>query len=281
MIQRLTVHESILDRYRDNIDRIYLSTQVDAPDASIVIVTYGTPPGELSSTIRSIHDERAEVIVIDNHPSTIENPFLGQNVTYVAMKGNAGVCVARNLGAILSRSNVVIFLDDDAVPGDGFVEAHLQEHLNPSVLAVRGRCLPKSHNFPNRLAFHYDLGSERKPSPIDLEGNSSFKRAELLACGGFNEELPPSGGWEGVDVSYRLVLDSGDSASVIYSPYPIIFHDYKSNSFQLLSKLLRHRKNLGRMSQGDSDLSSFFKQYERERNPLKKLIKALRVYQRP
>ncbi len=244
----------------------------------MVIVTYGTPKEVVSSIASRVLDLSTELIVIDNDPSGASSLLKTENNTYVAMKGNAGVCVARNLGAVLARSEIIIYLDDDAIPGDGFVDAHIREHQDPKVLAVRGRCLPKTRNLPNRLAFHYDLGPERIPSPIDLEGNSSFKRGELLACGGFNEDLPLSGGWEGVEVSRRLVERSGEISSVVYSPFPVIYHDYKSNSFQLLTKLLRHRRNLGQMSQGQEGLGDFFDRYPRESNPIGKLKKAMRTY---
>lgn len=265
-------------KYRDMIDRIYSSTVVKELRASVVIVCFGTPVDLLLSSIKKINDGFVEVIIIDNAAPFDGNPFESVDVTYVAMKGNSGVCAARNLGAILAHSNTVVYLDDDAVPGEGFIEAHVKEQEGSSVLAVRGKCLPKNRNLPNRLAFHYDLGPDRIPSPIDLEGNSSFKRRELLACGGFNENLPLAGGWEGVEVSRRLVQMSGDPASVMYSPVPTIYHDYKSNSYQLLCKLLRHRRNLGQMSQGQEGLSEFFDRYPRERNPLKKMRKALLTY---
>ncbi len=249
------------------------------PRASVVIVSYRTPMDIIRRNIDALNDGATEFIIIDNSPSLRDAMPDDPRMTYVAMKGNAGVCVARNLGAVLSKAEMVIYLDDDAVPGAGFIDAHIGEHKDESVLAVRGRCLPKTHNLPNRLAFHYDLGLERIPSPIDLEGNSSFKRKPLMAVGGFNEQLPLAGGWEGVDVSYRLVQMSGDRSSVIYSPLPIIYHDYKSNTFQLLSKLLRHRKNLGRMSQGQTDLGAFLRLYPRERNPVGKLKKFLLAYQ--
>jgi len=273
----LSNNEPTLERYQDRIERIF-PFEKGEPKASVVIVTFGTPMKEVALTVDKIRGDAVEVLVINNDRSDGKNPFDHSDVTYVAMKRNAGVCVARNLGAVLARSNIVIFLDDDAIPGDDLVEAHAKEHLDPSVLAVRGRCLPKTHNLPNRIAFHYDLGSERIPSPIDLEGNSSFKRKELLACGGFNEDLPLSGGWEGVEVSRRLVQMSGDLSSVIYSPSPTIYHDYKSNSFQLLSKLLRHRRNLGQMSQGQEGLMEFFDRYPRQTNPLQKIKKAALTY---
>lgn len=279
MVYRSSAEGPSLDRYADIIDRIHPSEVSGQPRASVVIVCYRTPADIIRKNIGSLRDGDTEFVIIDNSPTPGNFPFEGLGVTYVAMKGNSGVCVARNLGAILSRSDIVIYLDDDAVPGEGFIDAHIGEHKERSVLAVRGRCLSKTRNLPNRLAFHYDLGPERIPSPIDLEGNSSFKKRELLACGGFNEDLPLSGGWEGVEVSYRLVQMSGDRSSVIYSPLPIIYHDYKSNTFHLLSKLLRHRRNLGHLSQGQTDLDAFFKLYPRERNPLGKLKKFLRAYQ--
>jgi len=269
-----------LGRYTEKIDRIdRYAWMNNVLKASVVVVTFGTPIDVVKTTVKKVKSPSTEIIIIDNNASS-ENPFMEENVTYVAMKENAGVCVGRNLGAVLASSDVVIFLDDDAIPDEDFVVAHLKEHCDHSVLAVRGRCLPKTHNLANRLAFHYDLGFKRIPSPVDLEGNSSFKRKDFLACGGFNELLPLSGGWEGVDVSFRLVEISGNPSSVIYSPDPVIYHDYKSNTLHLLSKLLRHRRNLGNMSQGSSDLAAFFGSYGRERNPLNKLIKALRIYQR-
>jgi GT2 family glycosyltransferase len=277
-VQGVSNDDMASGRYQQMIDRIYPSTDVNEPRASVVIVCFRTPVELLLSNIEKLKDGSTEMIVVDNSAPAVGNPFVSADVTYVAMKGNSGVCVARNLGASLASSNIVIFLDDDAVPGDGFVDAHVKEQEDPSVLAVRGKCLPKTHNLPNRLAFHYDLGPERIPSPMDLEGNSSFKRKELLACGGFNEELPLSGGWEGVEVSRRLVQMSGDLSSVIYSPYPIIYHDYKSNSFQLLTKLMRHRRNLGQMSQGQEGLSEFFDKYPREKNPLQRIKKAVLTY---
>jgi len=280
MAQHLSSDDMTMERYRDRIERIFPSAVPSGPRASVIIVAFGTPIGILLLNIEKVRDGETEVIVIDNDPPAEGNPLGSADATYVAMRGNAGVCVARNLGAVMARSNIVIFLDDDALPGEGFVEAHLNEHKDPSVLAVRGRCLPKTRNLPNRLAFHYDLGTERIPSPIDLEGNSSFKRKELLACGGFNEGLPPSGGWEGVEISRRLVQESGEIASVIYSPLPVIYHDYKSNTFQLISKMIRHRRNLGQMSQGQEDLGKFFRGYPRERNPLQKLRKAVHTYKR-
>lgn len=267
-----------LQKYQDMIDRVFSSTVVRDPRATVVIVRFATPVDYLRSSIKKIADGYTEVIIIDNSAPLDGNPFESIDTTYIAMKGNSGVCVARNVGSLLAHSNIIVFLDDDAVPGEGFIEAHINEHKNNSIIAVRGKCLPKNRNLPNRLAFHYDLGPDRIPSPIDLEGNSSFKRRELLACGGFNENLPLAGGWEGVEVSRRLVQMSGDPASVMYSPVPTIYHDYKSNSYQLLCKLLRHRRNLGQMSQGQEGLSEFFNRYPRERNPLKKMRKALLTY---
>ena len=128
------------------------------------------------------------------------------------------------------------------------------------------------------MAFHYDLGDERILSPIDLEGNSSFRKSVLMECGGFDESLPLAGGHEGVDISYRIIKRNGDQGSLIYSPFPVIYHDYKSNTFQLLRKYVRHRENINRMTENDPEISSFMRQYNRDSNPLHLLMKAVRTY---
>src|SRR5512144_2419002 len=56
----------------------------------------------------------------------------------------AGLSRARNLGARACESEIVAFIDDDAVPEAGWLSHLVSEFEDPSVMAVTGRIEPLS-----------------------------------------------------------------------------------------------------------------------------------------
>jgi glycosyltransferase involved in cell wall biosynthesis len=223
-------------------DRQVFGATKPSVEASVIIVTYNVDPDLLRQNLQSLKDQddgSFEVIIIDNSDdrdaSSIARLFTCE---YVRLIRNSGPQVGRNVGIMLAKSAICIFLDDDAIPAPGFVRGHLEAQRSPGVLAVRGRCLGRTENQINLIAFHYDLGPVAKPSLIDLEGNSSFKRDLVIMAGGFDMDLPVQGGGEGTDLSLRLIeLNKGGIS--IYDPKPLIYHDYSSDPVKLLRKYVR------------------------------------------
>jgi glycosyltransferase involved in cell wall biosynthesis len=246
-------------------DRQVFGAVTSPVEASVIIVTYNVDLNLLRQNLQSLKDQNDgsfEVLIIDNSDgrdaSSIACLFTCE---YVRLKRNFGLQVGRNVGIMLAKGAICIFLDDDAIPAPGFVRGHLEAHLSPGVLAVRGRCLGRTENQLNLIAFHYDLGPVPKLSIIDLEGNSSFKRDLVIMAGGFDMDLPVQGGGEGAELCLRLFELSKGGIS-IYDPKPLIYHDYSIDPIKLLRKYVRQ----GRMRRSQKNAkwrsSILIKEYE-------------------
>ncbi|MCX6653185.1 MAG: glycosyltransferase family 2 protein [Methanomassiliicoccales archaeon] len=218
-------------------------------EASVIIVTYNVDLALLQENLEALKAQQNgsfEVLIIDNSDAKDASSTARMfTCEYVRLQKNFGLQIGRNIGAMLARGAICIFLDDDAIPAPGFVRGHLDAHKRPGVVAVRGRCLGRTENQLNILAFHYDLGPVAKPSPINLEGNSSFKRGALIMVGGFNMNIPVQGGFEGTELLSRIIKQNNGGLS-IYDPAPLIYHDYSTDPIKLLRKYVRH----GRIRRG-------------------------------
>lgn len=119
------------------------------PDASIVIVTYGTGP-IVVDTIVSIADSLAdsdlevEVIVVDNpHPTRTDRSFVELSlfttgVRVVRAESNVGFGGGCELGALFATAPVLVFLNPDVTVAAGWLEAltdTLRSESMPSIVA--------------------------------------------------------------------------------------------------------------------------------------------------
>ena len=173
----------------------------------LVLVDNGTSPGELAS-LRPYAD------------------------TWIRLGQNTGACIARNIGAIYAQAPLLLFIDDDALPGPHLIAAHLNAHATYDVIAVRGACKPRNpENAFNILGQHYYLGDRPFPHYADIEGNTSYRAEAFFAAGGWDNEL--FFGHEGIVLALRLWRYDNDRRKQIYSPDPVIFHDYATDQTHL------------------------------------------------
>ena len=63
------------DRYLEMIQKVYRSSSSEVPEATVVIVSYGTPHETIITSLQKLNDERTEVLVIDNGPTSQGNPY--------------------------------------------------------------------------------------------------------------------------------------------------------------------------------------------------------------
>lgn len=105
---------------------------------------------------------------------------------------------ARNAAVAAATGNVVIFCDDDTLPPEGFVEAHLRARAASPNSVVSGPIV----NVPD--AAHLVAPGPRHFSRAFLcTCNASVERAAVLAVGGFDEGYELYG-WEDTDLGVRL-----------------------------------------------------------------------------
>ncbi|MCL4454568.1 MAG: glycosyltransferase [Deinococcus sp.] len=111
-----------------------------------------------------------------------------------------GAAFARNRGAEAAKGEILLFSDDDVVPGAGWVAAHQQAHASPRAVAV-GRLL-----LPSKLR---NCGAAELPGPLvfwwNITGNNtSLPKTLFDQVGGYDESFSGYGG-EDPDLGYRLI----------------------------------------------------------------------------
>ena len=150
---------------------------------------------------------RAEVIVVDNASdpqieSLVDRVRDGRSdldFRYVA-EPEVGLSHARNTGARLASGEVVIYLDDDAVPvGDHWLTAYLRAFEDPRVGAAGGSIVPDldGHDRPAWLSAHLEakfsildvprparVGDLRRPGPyrsllLPMGANIAYRRDQV------------------------------------------------------------------------------------------------------
>ena len=128
---------------------------------------------------------------------------------------NQGQAAARNGGAELAAAPLLIFLDDDVVPGPGLVEAHLRRQAGGGPVAVLGEARVVRERLDSLYHlyvwawwedfYHTRALPGRVPGLRDLcSGNFSVRRQDFLAAGGFDPAFRGYGG-EDFELGYRLL----------------------------------------------------------------------------
>ena len=202
---------------------------------SIVIPTYRR--GE--SVVRTLREiatmpHPAEILLIDQtevHPAEIERELdvLEQQLPIRRIDlSPPSIPAAMNRGLLESRNEIVLFLDDDATPGAGLLEAHVEAHRDSDTGAVAGRVLQPEGRVPRRRSggwledLEFDFSSS-EPAAVRnvMAGNLSVDRSAALGVGGFDENF--------VGVAYRFETDfawrlTAAGHKILYVPEAVIHH---------------------------------------------------------
>ena len=152
-------------------------------------------------------------------------------VKVVRLDENGGPAVGRNRALKEATGDVLLFLDDDVVPGPGLIARHLAAHdADPCTVAI-GPMLPPAQGHLSSwlmweavtLAKQYDAmqRGEYVPTPRQFyTANASVRRVHAEAAGGFDPAFKRA---EDVEFAYRLA-DRGLSfrflpdAAVVHEP---------------------------------------------------------------
>ena len=127
-----------------------------------------------------------ETVVVDNGGDiSLKDYFQHEKMLTVQCPIPFTPSEARNIGAFYARSDLFIFLDDDAIAEDGFVKSAVNAFEKYPFLGIRGRILPKSANADHRLAGLYNLGNYPLPALLDVEGMSTPRKAPSIPSSGF------------------------------------------------------------------------------------------------
>ena len=174
-----------------------------APSVTVVVCTYTDRRWpELRAGTEAVAAQLGPgdelVIVVDHNPelfARVRAELPGRAVENAAGRGLSG---GRNTGVAAATKDVVIFLDDDACPAPGWVEAYRRRFTDPLVVGVGGSISPAWEGgaaprwFPPE--FGWVVGCDYVGLPGDgaairnpIGASMAVRRSALDVAGGFSE----------------------------------------------------------------------------------------------
>jgi len=217
---------------------------MSTPKASIIIATYKRPDliarclDRLAPGMQTASSQDYEVIVADDDPQRSAIPVLQENYPWVILaygpsKGPSG---ARNTAAAFAKAPLLIFTDDDCIPGSEWVESYLKAHQPHQVMVGKTTCTDGCHD-----PFDH--------APVNLDGavrfgcNLAIERDIFQRMGGFDEGYLKYG-FEDYDFFTRCDMRGMKS---LFVPNAIIDHPARRNpsaNRRILTKINQYRYNL-------------------------------------
>ena len=191
------------------------------------------------SGVRAQLADGDELIVIVDHNESLLSRCREEfsDCSVISNHHNRGLSGARNTAIEKARGSIVVFIDDDAVPLDGWLNALRTPFHDGRVHGVGGLTTPRWLGgrpkwFPQEFLWvvgcsHRGLPSD--PNPVrNLSGaNMSFRRSLFSDLGGFAETLGRVGdrplGCEETEFSIRLTQANPD-AILLYDPSAEVEH---------------------------------------------------------
>lgn len=212
--------------------------------ASVIICAYTearwpTMVGACQEVVRQLRPGDELLLVVDHNPalSARAREHLS-SVEVVDSEQPRGLSGARNQGVEAAGGDVVVFLDDDAVPEPGWLQALVEPYVQPEVVGVGGVArpvflVPRPRWLPSEFLWvvgcsYTGLPLEQKPIRNPIGANMSFRRRAFSCSGGFSTELGRVGtlpvGCEETEFAIR-VRRHLPHTTVVQQPAAAVRHD--------------------------------------------------------
>ncbi|MEU9127227.1 glycosyltransferase family 2 protein [Kitasatospora sp. NPDC048540] len=196
----------------------------DAPTLSVVICAYTLDRwADIRAAVASVQAQQlppAELLLVTDHCPELARRAERElpQARVVPNAHRKGLSGARNTGVAAAAGEVVAFLDDDAVADPQWTRRLLAGYRDPAVVGVGGLVdpwwetgrpgwFPPEFDWVVGCTYH---GSPGVPAPVrNFTGaNMSFRRSDMLAAGGFRQDLGRVGtkplGCEETELCLRL-----------------------------------------------------------------------------
>ena len=182
-----------------------------------------------------INENHEVIVVLDGCNQDTLDGFsqlhLPSQIIPIICESSAGRAAARNHGIRKASGDILIFIDDDRIPGPGFIESHIAAHRNQRCMVLGKRMqlfLPEEtiHELSDFNEFHRRIGEILATAKCDITwlknkvyllpfispvpwlacvtSNLSVQKRDMIAVGMFDETFT-GWGWEDSDLGYRFL----------------------------------------------------------------------------
>ena len=231
---------------------------LSVPNCSVVICTRDRPE-PLDRCIRAVLNQdypRFDVLVVDNAPTNgkAREIAAGWNARYT-VEPVPGLSRARNRGLRECQSEIVAYLDDDAIAESGWLAGLAEEFKDPRVMVVAGRVVPLAAPSPEALtcASITDRGLRRRSldrgtpgwfaaanfGGIGGGGNMAVRTSALQVWSGFNPRLGRGGRVPAAEENYAFFELIAAGYRFVYTPAAVVRHHSPQSLSELRERHLR------------------------------------------
>lgn len=232
-----------------------------APSCSVVICTRNRPL-QLEQCLEAVGRlvyPRFDVLVVDNAPSDARAQEIARRwgARYL-VEPRIGLSRSRNRGARACESEVVAFLDDDAVPEPQWLSGLAEEFSDPLVMAVAGRIVPLGAETDEERIKAFIAGAEfggevrkvvdrQNPRWFELANfggvgngaNIALRRHAFELWPGFDERLGKGALLEGCEEHHAFFSLIEQGYRVVYTPGAVVRHPYPHSPEVLRARYLK------------------------------------------
>ena len=153
----------------------------------------------------------------------------------IVIRDDVPVTKARNEGYKQAEAEKIVFLDDDSMPREGYLE-EASKTLEEEV-AVAGRTVhPRDDIFAGEPSSHYDFGENPRYVKRFWGCNMAIRKEVLDAVGGWDEKM----GWghEEKELAERVLKNH----SIYYNPKMVVDHVYAESLRDYWNKMYHLEK---------------------------------------
>jgi len=206
------------------------------PECSVIVPSYGRENvvGQTLGCLAEIaRGKRIELLLVD------QTGYAGVAFTELAKEpffrhlhlGRPNLPAARNKGAAAALGEILVFLDDDALPQPSWLENHLRHYGDPRVAAVAGRVIdsnaPGEREKPVEFdaasgAYVTDFGCRLSQETISVPGCNFSVRKKIWETIRFDPSFTANAYFEEVDFAFRLRRAGG---VILFEANAAVRHD--------------------------------------------------------
>lgn len=214
-------------------------------EVSVVIPVQSERIKYLEKNLRALSKQKGplfELIIVNDGPDShikrvLEDLPPNLQKILITTEKFCGISVARNEGVLHSEAPIIAFLDDDAIPVEGWLKA-VSRLGEDSVSACRGPVLPQNQNSLESIKLltkMTNLGDANGDLRLPLIGcNMAFKKVVFKQVGLFNTEIKY--GHEELEIADRL---KNAGYKIGYYTDMVVLHDYARSLNNLFWKFFK------------------------------------------